>query len=78
MYFYLLLFFFILSATFMRGFPAATKGEFTLSAIEQSGGNIRVISEIMFSDYILPFQMVGLLLSICIVGAVVLAKKRVE
>jgi NADH-quinone oxidoreductase subunit J len=54
------------------------RGPFTLEAIEASGGNVRVISELMFSDYVLPFLIMGMLLSISIVGAVLLAKKRVE
>jgi NADH:ubiquinone oxidoreductase subunit 6 (subunit J) len=37
-----------------------------------------VVSELMFSDYILPFLTMGMLLSIAIVGAVVLAKRRVD
>lgn len=68
----------VLGAVLIKGSSAATKGAFTIEAIEQAGGNIRVVSEVMFSDYVLPFQIVGMLLSICIVGAVVLAKKRVE
>jgi NADH-quinone oxidoreductase subunit J len=63
---------------FLKGSPAVNKGQFTPEAIVASGGNVRVISEIMFSDYVLPFLTVGMLLSICIVGAVLLAKRRVE
>lgn len=72
------LFFLFLGFVFIKGTSALTKGGFTVDAIAQSGGNIRVISEVMFSDYVFPFQVVGMLLSICIVGAVVLAKRRVE
>lgn len=61
-----------------QGFFGAHRGPFTPEAIESSGGNVRVISELMFSEYVLPFLVMGMLLSICIVGAVLLAKKRVE
>lgn len=67
-----------MTMVFLKGSPAATKGPFTLAAIEEHGGNVKVISEVMFSDYVLPFLVVGMLLSACIVGAVVLAKRRVD
>lgn len=73
-----IVFFLTMGMVFMKGSSATNKGAYTIEAIAQSGGNIRVVSEVMFSDYILPFQIVGMMLSICIVGAVVLAKKRVQ
>lgn len=63
---------------FSKSQPAANKSTFTTEAIAASGGNVRVISEVMFSDYVMPFLTVGMLLSICIVGAVLLAKRKVE
>jgi len=63
---------------FFRSPLGSHRGPFTYQAIEASGGNVRVISELMFSDYVLPFLVMGMLLSICIVGAVLLAKKRVD
>jgi NADH-quinone oxidoreductase subunit J len=63
---------------FLHGSTAGQKGPFTPQAIEAAGGNVRVVSEVMFSDYLLPFLSMGMLLSIAIVGAVVLAKRRVE
>lgn len=68
----------VLLAIFLRGAPSPARGEATLQAIEASGGNIRVISETMFSGYMLPFQMAGAILMICVAGAVVLAKRKVE
>lgn len=56
----------------------SVRGPFTLEAVEAAGGNVRVVSELMFSDYVLPFLVMGMLLSISIVGAVLLAKKKVE
>jgi len=68
----------LMSFVFLKGTPAPNKGAFTTEAIEQHGGNVRVVSEVMFSEYVLPFLVVGMLLSACIVGAVVLAKRRVD
>lgn len=73
-----LMFFGVLSYAFFSGVGPLQKGLFTPMAIAESGGNIRVISEVMFSDYVLPFQIAGLTLMIAVVGAVVLAKRKVE
>jgi len=61
-----------------KGSSAAIRGVATIEAIAQSGGNVRVISETMFSDYLLPFLVMGMLLSVAIVGAVLLAKRKVD
>jgi NADH-quinone oxidoreductase subunit J len=68
----------LLSVVFVKGGPAANKGPFTVQAIHGHGGNVKVVSEIMFSEYVLPFLVVGMLLSAAIVGCVVLAKRRVD
>jgi NADH-quinone oxidoreductase subunit J len=68
----------LMTLVFIKSTPALNKGQFTAAAVEQSGGNVRVVSEIMFSDYIMPFLTVGMLLSIAVVGCVVLAKRRVD
>jgi NADH-quinone oxidoreductase subunit J len=73
-----LLLFALLGATFLHGTGPAVKGPYTTAAISGAGGNIRVVSEVMFSDYMIPFQLSGLTLMIAVVGAVVLAKRRVE
>ena len=72
------LFFLGMGYVLIRGTAASSRGAFTPEAMEGAGGNVRVVSELMFSDYVLPFLVMGVLLSICIVGAVVLAKRRVE
>lgn len=61
-----------------RGGSSLQRGEYTPEAIQAAGGNIRVISEVMFSDYILPFEVVSVLLFMAVVGAVMLAKRKVE
>jgi NADH-quinone oxidoreductase subunit J len=62
----------------ITGGGAPKLGPWDLATIEQAGGNVRVLSETMFSDYVLPFLIVGMLLSVAIVGAVALAKKKVD
>ncbi len=51
-------------------------GPFTVEAIEASGGNTQVLSELLFSEYILPFELTSILLLAAIVGAVALAKRK--
>ncbi len=54
----------------------ATPGPFNAQAIEAGGGNTRVVSELMFSEFILPFELTSLLLLAGIVGAVAMAKRK--
>jgi len=54
----------------------ATPGVFTPEAISTAGGNTQVLSELMFSEYILPFELTSVLLLAGIVGAVALAKRH--
>ncbi|MBC7691251.1 MAG: NADH-quinone oxidoreductase subunit J [Methylotenera sp.] len=51
-------------------------GRFTPEAIQASGGNTQVVSELMFSEYILPFELTSVLLLAAIVGAVAIAKRK--
>lgn len=54
----------------------AVKGTHTLEKIAEAGGNTRVISQLMFSEYILPFELTSVLLLAGIVGAVAIAKRK--
>lgn len=73
-----LLFFTLIVTALVRGGTLPVKGQYTIDAIHGAGGNIRVVSETMFSDYVLPFELMGVLLLLAIVGAIVLAKRKVE
>jgi NADH-quinone oxidoreductase subunit J len=53
-----------------------TPGPFTPERIEAAGGNTRVVSELMFSEYILPFELTSVLLLGAIVGAVSMSKRK--
>lgn len=55
--------------------PAAI-GQFSAEKIEAAGGNTQVLSELMFSEYILPFELTSVLLLAAIVGAVAIAKRK--
>lgn len=68
----------IFSWAFRVSQGAAVKGAFTAEAIESAGGNTRVISELMFSQYILPFELTSVLLLGAIVGTVAIAKRKLN
>lgn len=68
---------FVFLARAFRQLPApASPGPHSVEAIEQAGGNTQVISELMFSQYILPFELTSVLLLAGIVGAVAIAKRH--
>lgn len=56
----------------------APVGEFTAEKIEAAGGNTRVVSRLMFSEYILPFELTSVLLLGAIIGTVAIAKRKLS
>jgi NADH-quinone oxidoreductase subunit J len=44
-------------------------------ASESTGGNTQAISEVLFSEYLLPFEIVSLVLLVAVVGSVFMAQK---
>lgn len=71
----LLLFGFFTYAFQKSALPVA-KGLFTTEAVAAAGGNTQVVSELMFSEYILPFELTSVLLLGAIVAAVAIAKRK--
>ncbi|MGE4232089.1 MAG: NADH-quinone oxidoreductase subunit J [Bacteriovoracia bacterium] len=61
-----------------KGEVASIRSGFTPEKIEKLGGNAKTLSELMFSDFILPFEMTSILLLVGIVGSVALAKRNVK
>ena len=59
----------------VSGTLTGAQGSDTPEAIA-SVGNVQAIGELLFTDYLLPFELAAVLLLIGIVGAVVLAKKK--
>ena len=64
--------------SFKNSVLLAPVSNFTPEAIDAAGGNTRVISELMFSEYILPFELTSVLLLAAIIGAVAIAKRKLE
>jgi NADH-quinone oxidoreductase subunit J len=61
----------------VSGTLTGTQGSYTPEVIARIG-NVQAIGKLLFTDYILPFELAAVLLLIGIIGAVVLAKKKPE
>lgn len=55
-----------------------TVGIFTPELIEQLGGNSNVLAHSLFSQFYVSFEVISLALLVAVVGAVVLAKRKVD
>jgi NADH-quinone oxidoreductase subunit J len=63
-------------------FVAEGAGRFKLAQATPAGaadglGNSEQVSRVLFSQYLLPFELASILLLVAIIGAVVMAKKRI-
>lgn len=64
----------------------ATTGAYEYKLMDEQGkatefsakGNIAVVGASTFIDYLLPFEMISILLLVAVIGAVILAKKKLE
>jgi NADH-quinone oxidoreductase subunit J len=48
-----------------------------LPQVTGSEGNVQQLANVLFSEYLLPFELASILLLVAVVGSVVMAKKRV-
>ena len=51
------------------------RGEFTPERIAQDG-NVQAVGKLLFTDFLLPFEITSILLLVAIVGVVVMAKRQ--
>jgi len=52
-------------------------GDYTVKFI-QSEGSIMTIGKVLYTEYLLPFEVASLILLVAIIGAVVLAKRKLQ
>jgi NADH-quinone oxidoreductase subunit J len=52
-------------------------GQYSVEAIKTEG-SMMTIGKVLYTQYLLPFEVASLVLLVAIIGAVVLAKKRIE
>ncbi|VAX30168.1 NADH-ubiquinone oxidoreductase chain J [hydrothermal vent metagenome] len=61
----------------LAGFKVGFKGIWSIEAIEKVT-DTRALGKVLFTEYILPFEIASLILLVAIIGAVFLAKKRLR
>ena len=54
-----------------------SKGLYPLEVVEEVG-SITLIGRLLFTDYILSFEIIAILLLVAVIGAVVIAKRRFQ
>lgn len=64
---------YLISKGSLTGLP----GTETYELIAQEG-NTKMLGELLFTDYLLPFEITSVLLIVAIIGAVVLAKRKLK
>ena len=53
-----------------------SKGKFPAEQVA-AAGNTQVVARLLFTDYLLPFEITSVLLLVAIIGAIVLAKRQI-
>ena len=51
-------------------------GLHTPAWVAEQGGNVQALGQVLFRDYLLPFEVASVLLTAAVVGAIVLARQR--
>ncbi|RMF95904.1 MAG: NADH-quinone oxidoreductase subunit J [Candidatus Schekmanbacteria bacterium] len=52
-----------------------SKGNFTPDAIAREGGNTMLLGKLLFTKYLLPFELTSVLLLVAIIGAVLMSRR---
>ncbi len=61
----------------LRSFVAGPSGQIT-AALIKTETHTKVLGKILFTEYLYPFEIVSMVLLVAIVGAIVLAKKKLR
>lgn len=69
---------FITTYSTLKSFSAGPQGEFSPEAIAKEGGHAAAIGKVLYTGYLFPFEIASLVLLVAIIGAIVLAKKRLK
>ncbi len=70
-----LILFVVIGVVALKTVFLGTKGEYTPESINEIG-NTQLVGKLLFTDYVLPFEIASILLFAAILGAIVLAKKK--
>lgn len=63
---------------FRQGYYSLPQGQFVPEVIQKLGGNSKVLAHALFSQFYVSFEVISLALLVAIVGAVVLAKRKID
>jgi len=61
----------------LNSFVAGPKGPFTNDVIKAET-NTKALGKVLFTEYLYPFEVVSIVLLVAIIGAIVLAKKKLR
>jgi NADH-quinone oxidoreductase subunit J len=67
---------FQIGMVFKAALLEGTKGSFTPQKVAALG-NTEVVARLLFTDFLLPFEITSLLLLVAIIGAIILAKREI-
>ncbi|MFA6055654.1 MAG: NADH-quinone oxidoreductase subunit J [Thermodesulfovibrionales bacterium] len=61
----------------LRSFVAAPPGQYTIELIKKES-HIKVLGTLLYTQFLYPFEIASLILLVAMVGAIVLAKRRLK
>ncbi|MDX2154717.1 MAG: NADH-quinone oxidoreductase subunit J [Bryobacteraceae bacterium] len=61
-----------------KGMPAFKLAPAPAAPVKPGAGNVEQIADVLFSDYLLPFEVASVMLLVAVVGSVMMAKKRIS
>jgi NADH-quinone oxidoreductase subunit J len=68
---------FVAVAIALRSFIAAPPGKYTIELIKQET-HTKVLGKLLYTEFLYPFEVASLILLVAIIGAIVLAKRRLK
>lgn len=68
---------FVLVILSLRSFILAPAGNYSIDLIQQET-HTKVIGKVLYTEYLFPFEIASLVLLVAIIGAIVLAKRRLK
>ncbi|MEW6002228.1 MAG: NADH-quinone oxidoreductase subunit J [Nitrospirota bacterium] len=68
---------FVVLAISLKSFIAAPPGKYTIELIKKES-NVQVLGRLLYTDFLFPFEIASVVLLVAIVGAIVLAKRRLK
>jgi NADH-quinone oxidoreductase subunit J len=61
----------------LRSFVAAPPGPYSIEVIQQQT-HAKALGQLLYTEFLFPFEVVSLILLVAIIGAIVLAKRRLK